>query len=234
MKQQLLIALLVLSTMDLFSQIDKGKIIISVNGNYTKSTSENGVLTNQTTVQGKYLNIGASFGYFLTDKFIAGFGLDYSWNKETRSNTLMINRFSQYEGIDLKSTAVLPNIYLGYYYQVINKLYFNTNLKLSYGKVKSEYNDLLVGDVHYPADTIISVTDQYSASYMFSKAGSTEVDFFSAQVLPELNYFVSQKISLCLGLGGIEYSMIDWKTDNSNCTINFSPAYWRFGIKIKL
>lgn len=234
MKKNVLIVLIILSTQDLFSQIDKGKIIISVDGNYMKSTTENGVTTSQNLVQGKYLSVGASVGYFITDRFIAGLGLDYNWNKEDRTTELMINRFLLIEEMHIKSKALLPNIYLGYYYQIINKLYINTNLKFSYGKAKSEYNTLFANFADYPSDTMRVPDDWYSSRYIIGKDKSSGVDFFSAKILPELTYFISQKFSLCLGLGGVEYSMIDWKTDNSYWIVNFNPAYWKFGIKIRI
>lgn len=234
MKKIFITVLIALSTLDLFSQIDKGKIIVSIDGSYMKTTTESGVTTNQNVVQAKNLNIGTSVGYFITDRFIVGVGLDYYWNKESRTTELMINRFFQVEVMDIKSKAFLPNIYLGYYYPIINKLYIDANLKFSYGKIKSEYNTLIAGSVYYPTDTYIVLTDRYSSTYVNGSERSSDVDFFNAKIFPELTYFISSKFSLCLGLGGVEYSMSDWKTDNSSWIINFNPAYWRFGIKIKI
>jgi len=234
MKKNVLIVLIAFSTLDLFSQIAKGKIIISVDGNYLQTTTESGVSTNQNLAKGKNLSVGTSVGYFITDRFIAGVGLDYYWNKESRRTELMINRFFQAEDMNIKSKAFLPNIYLGYYYQIINKLYINTNLKFSYGKIKSDYTTLISGNVDYPNDTYIVLTDLYSPRYVKGYEGRSEVDFFSSILFPEVTYFISSNFSLCLGLGGLEYSMTDWKTDNSNWRINFNPVYWRFGIKMKI
>ncbi len=234
MKRILLIAIIIFSNLDVFSQADKGKIIVSIDGNYEKSTTENGVTTNQNVVQGKYLSAGATVGYFITDRFIAGIGLDYNSGKEDRTNEVMINSFFQQEAMNLKSRSFLPNIYFGYYYQIIDKLYINTNLKFSYGKVKSEYNTLLAGSVYYPSNTITEFNDQYSSPYAIGQEKNSKVDFFSTKILPELSYFITPEFSFYLGLGGIEYSLVDWETDNSNWTINFNPTDWRFGIKIKV
>jgi hypothetical protein len=234
MKKNVLIVLILLTTLNLFSQIEKGKIIVSIDGNYLETSTENGVTSNQNVSQIKNLNLGTSFGYFITDRFVLGVGLDYYWNKESRTTELMINKFFQAEVMNIKSKAFLPNIYLGYYYPIINKLYVNANLKFSYSTIKSEYNTLIAGSVYYPSDTVITLTDRYSSTYVNGTEGNSEVDLFSAEILPELTYFISSKFGLCLGLGGIKYSMIDWKTENSNWTINFDPAYWRFGIKIKI
>ncbi|MCZ4695608.1 hypothetical protein [Ancylomarina euxinus] len=111
----------IFSTLNLFSQTDKGKTIISIDGNYIKSTTENGVTQNQNVTQGKYLDVGASIGCFITNRFIAGFGLDYSWEKEVRTNNLMINKYYQTERTNIKSKALLSNIFLGYYYPIADR-----------------------------------------------------------------------------------------------------------------
>lgn len=234
MKKIVLIVLIVFSTLDLFSQIEKGRIIVSIDGNYRKSTTENGVTLNQNVSQIKNLNIGTSVGYFITDRFVVGVGLDYYWDKESRTTELMINRFFQIEVMNIESNAFLPNIYLGYYYPILNKLYLNASLKFRYGKVKTDYNTMIAGSVYYQSDNVIIITDQYSSTYVMSSEESSKIDLFNAEVVPELTYFISSKFGLCLGLGGIEYSIIDWETDNSNWSINFNPVNWRFGMKLKI
>jgi hypothetical protein len=53
-------------------------------------------------------------------------------------------------------------------------------------------------------------------------------------IYPALTYFISERFSLNLGLGGIAYSMINWKKDNSSWAINFNPNVWEFGVKVKI
>lgn len=234
MKKLLLIAATLFSTLNVFSQTDKGKVLISVDGNYTKSTTGNGVTRNQYTVHGSYLDAGVSAGYFISDRFIVGFGLDYGLTKEDRTNEIIVNRFSQLETMNLKSKSLLPNVYIGYYYQIVNKLYINTDLKFIYGKIKSDYNTLVAGSVYYSSSTLIELDDQYFSSYLFGQEQNSKTDFFSAKILPELSYFISPKFSFYLGFGGVEYSLVDWKNDNANWTISFNPTYWKFGLKIKV
>jgi hypothetical protein len=191
-----------------------------------KTTSENGVTTNQNDTQGKYLSIGGSVGFFLTNRLIAGVGLDYNWGKEIRYNLLSFNGFTQAEETFVKSKIFLPNFYLGYYYPITNKLFFNTNLKFSYGKLKSEVNTSYGG--YSTSNTSTSL------SYITSVSQDSEYNYFSFKVSPELTYFISAGFGLYLGLGGIEYTAIDWKKDNSSWTVNFNPSYWRLGIKVKL
>lgn len=131
MKREALIVLIIFSTLDLFAQFNKGDFIISADGNYIKTNIENGVTTNQNYTKGEYLNLGTSIGTFITNKLIVGVGLDYNWGKEARSNSLYFNNFVQREIMIIKSNVILPNLYLGYYQRIIDKLYFSSTLRFS-------------------------------------------------------------------------------------------------------
>lgn len=231
MKKLLLLTVTILSTLHLFSQTEKGEIIISLDGNYRQSTTENGVTHNQNMTEGKYLDIGTSIGYFINSRLIAGIGLDYNWDKEVRENSLMINSYYQTEVTNVKSNVFLPNMYLGYYYPITTNLYINANLKFSYGKIKSEYDTFLAGSAYNPSNTSIELTDDYSAS---GQEGTSKVDFFSVDIIPELTYFFSSIFSIYVGLGGVSYSLLEWDTDNSSWIVNFNPSYWKTGIKIRI
>lgn len=231
MKRKILIVLIVFSTLNLFAQFKKGDIIISADGNYIKTNIGTGVTTNLDFTKGQYLNLGTSIGTFITNKLIVGVGLDYNWGKETKKNLLNFNDFTQEEIMTVKSNVVLPYIYLGYYQRIADKLYFSTILRFSYGNVKSEYTTTYAG---MSILNLSSGSTNSSNNYSRGSGGTSESDYFGTEACPELTYFVSTKLGLCLGLGGIKYSMTDWKTGNSNWTINFNPTYWKLGIKIKI
>lgn len=218
----MLIVFIVLSTMDLFGQISKGNFIISFDGNYMKTNTESGVMTNRLNSSGQYLSIGSSLGYFFSNRFIIGIALDYNWRKEKRFSKLLINNLMQQEGMYIKSKVILPNIYLGLYFPITNKLYFNTNLKFSYGIINADYK------------TIYWAVSDSTLTYIRGYSDESKSDFFSAQICPELTYFITPKFGLCLGLGGIGYSLIDWKKENSFWIVNFNPSYWEFGFKVKI
>lgn len=232
MKKNLLLLLAIFSALNLFSQIEKGNISIGIDGNYSKVNTQNGVTTNLNYTKGKYLNAGLSIGYFITDKFIAGAGLDYMQNKETRYNSLFFNNFLQKEEMDIKSKVILPNVYLGYYYQVVNKLYFTSTLKFSYGKIKTEYSTFYAGTGPFTDSAFSNTTN--IVPYGKGINGNSESDYFSASIYPEVLYYISAKFGICLNLGGISYSINDWETSNSSFAINFKPDYWRFGLKFKI
>ncbi len=227
MKKNLLILLIIFSTLELYSQIDKGNVIVSVDGNYNKTINTNGVEADNNTIKGQYLSVGASIGYFLMDNFVIGIGLDYDWNKENRLYEMtLIYKYFQEEEMNIKFRTFIPNLYFGYYYLITNKLYFNTNIKFSYGKIKNEINSIYSGfDI---------ITDTGSNYVRIPPNQYTEKDFFSTKISPEMIYFISSKFSICLNLGGLGYSIIDWNNNNSSWTIDFNPIYWRLGIKMKI
>jgi hypothetical protein len=80
----------------------------------------------------------------------------------------------------------------------------------------------------------IIIADQYLLPYSRVYEESSDFDLFKVEIIPELTYFISSRFGLSQGLGGIEYSMLDWETDNSSRIINFNPVNWRFGIKVKI
>jgi hypothetical protein len=203
MKKIVLIVLIVCSTLNLFSQIEKGRIIISLDGNYIKTATENGVTFNQNASQIENLNIGTSVGYFMTDRLVVGVGLDYYWDKESRVYLLKINRFLQKEVMNIKSNVFLPDLYIGYYFPIISKLYINTNLKFSYTKFRTDYNSSLVEITYNQSENLNLDTSPSSLVYFIDNEKSAKTDLFNAEIFPELTYFVSSKVGLCLGLGGI-------------------------------
>jgi hypothetical protein len=221
MKKIILVALIGLKTFDSFSQIEKGNIILTLDGNYVKTQSETGVNTNYTNTKGQYLNVGSSIGYFFTNRLVVGLGVDYNWEKETRLNELYITDYLQQEEMKIKSDVILPNLYVGYYYQILSNFYLSANAKISYGRVKVDYS------------TIYASRTTNGESLLYSNDDNTDYDYFSSKLFPELTYFY-KRLGISLGLGGIEYSMTDWETGSSNWIISFHPNNWRFGIKVKI
>lgn len=224
---------LILFASTAMGQITKRDIIIGFNGNYTNATKETGVITNSYKTDEKYLNIGPSAGYFLTDNFIVGIGIEYIRNKETRKNSLYFNDRIHLESLNIKSKAFLPNVYLARYFSLTNKFYFSAKMKLSYGQVKVEYETKYLEKESLPSDGLYYISEGTSHS-VNSLSGESDADYFSPQLIPELTYFISDRFSACLGLGGIMYSITDWKGSSSDWNINFNPACWSLGIKIRM
>lgn len=232
MKREIISMIFFISTSMVFSQINKGDILISGNGNYNQSASGSGTFTNQFNVNGKYLDIGASVGYFVNEHFIVGVGLDYMWSKEYRTNSSRMNIFYQAEIMDYKSDVLLPKVFFGYYYQIADKLYISGNLKLNYGKLKSNYSTRYVGGADIiPDEPVLSESVYF---YQKSHGENSESDYFSARLLPELTYLISSGFGVNLGLGGIGYSLTNWNLNSSGWIVSFNPSYWELGFKIRI
>ena len=238
MKKNCLLILIILLYIHSFGQIGKGDVFISLDGNFMKSFSGSGVTTNEFNTAGKYLEVGSSVEYFFTDHLALGVGLDYQWAKETKGNQMLLKlpdfnlTLAHFQIMDTKSHVFLPNVFLKHYILISNKLYFNTNLQFSYGKIMSQYETLILDS--NKSNIVNEMMLENNPNYVTSSSKESEVDFFTAQLGPEMTYFITRKFSGCLSLGGIEYGMFDWKSDNSLWAVNFNPVYWKLGIKIKI
>lgn len=230
MKRNVLIVLILLSTFDLYSQISEGNILISLDGGFRQVNTESGVTTNQLTSQERYLNLGPSVGYFITDRIVAGVGLDYYRDREVRTNNLLINyEYLQKERINLKSKGFLPGIYVAHYYPINNKLFFSTSVKISYGKIKTASYSI-VAAAHYDNNdgSVLTPTSPAMNEHITE---SYDNDIFSGKISPEVAYFPVRSFGITLGLGGIEYALADWEANN--WIINFNPSFWCLGLNWK-
>lgn len=234
MKKNVILVIILLFSLDSFGQIARSKVIISMNGYYMKTNTETGVYSNGFSTKGQYLNLGSSIGLFLSDHFVMGVGISYNRGKETRLNRLIYgNTIMQMEEMKIKSSVLLPGIFFGYYFPITGKFYFNANLELNCGKINTEYERLFAQRTSYfTTDSSHVYIDNHPVNG--GSSGSSGTYYFNAQVCPELSYFISSKFGLSLGLGGIEYSITDWKSDNSAVAVNFNPSYWTLGVKFVL
>ena len=123
MKLTLLSLLMLLSTVDIFAQIEKGNVLISVSGNYRNDKKIE--IGNKPTLNA--LNTSASVGYFFSDRLVAGGGLDYKYQKN-------VPYYEAHQSLQITVKGYFPYLYVGYYLPIVPKLYFNTNLKVSMGK----------------------------------------------------------------------------------------------------
>ena len=223
MKKTLFFIITVLYTFNLSAQFSKGDMLISVDGNYSKTHRVSGVTTNLFNSNEKNLNLGASMGFFVNNHVLLGFGVDYSWEKATQMNMLVLDNKIQIEEMNTKTNLILPNAFVGLYYPILERLYVNTNLKLSYGVAKSEYDTFFAGS-------------QLEASQAYSNGseGDNSYDYFSTQICPEITWFATSKVGLSLGLGGIGYAITDWESNTSSWMVNFNPNVWKLGVKIRL
>lgn len=233
-KRGVLLVCVLFFTAQSFAQIGKGDLILSASGNYQKSASESGVFTNNDATNSKQLNVGGSFGYAFSDRMVAGFGLDYLWTKETRFNQLYINDFIQMEEMQVNGDGLIPNLFLAYYYPIVDKLYLSANFRVSYGKIKSDYRSVSAIAENLSANELGYLNESSANTSLVERSGESNVDLFGVGINPELTWFVSDQFGLYLGLGGVEYTTMDWESDNSAWSVNFNPSNWNFGLRIKM
>lgn len=231
MKRTVLLALIAFSfsSIHLIAQTDNGKFIFSMEGNYQKTASENGTFINKTSAQSKNTNVGITIGYFITNRFVAGIGLDYFWVNETRTSFLALDQNYNMEVQKIKLSTFAPSIYFNYYIPVLPNLYFNSRLKFNYGKIKSDLSSARASMVPYEPYNLTE-----SLPYSQSSGTIENLEFFDARFSPELSWFFSSRLGLYLGLGGLEYSISEWESDNSSFSINFNPSNWRLGVTFKI
>jgi len=232
MKKIILSLIIFSSSLTVFSQISKGTIAVSINGNYYDGSSSNGVTTNSLTTIGQNLNAGLSIEYYVTNNVFFGVGFDYYWGKEVIINQISNNAFKQLESMRVKSNLKSPNFFGGYNWRVSNKLYLIMNLKLGFGRYSNNSYSAFAWrpKIVNEDGTLTQVEFSETSAWEFDD----EYSYFGSSLSPEINYFFSDKFGLCLGLGGIEYAVFDWNIDQSSWNVNFNPNYWKLGIKFKI
>lgn len=237
MKKNGFLFLLILSSIDLFAQLNKGNIIINIDGNYQKSNTESGISVNFTGVKGQYLSLSPSIGYCFSNQWLIGFGIDFNVVNEDRVNVLYFNLALQQTQSNIKSKIVVPKINLSYNYQIISNMYLSAVLNVGIGRIKTETNTIYAfrsNKIGGAIDQTDTVSLPNSNNYNSGLNSTYQYDYFSTTLSPEILYFIKPRFGIYLGLGGIEYSMIDWKNDNSYFALNFNPKYWRIGIKVRI
>ncbi len=233
MKRNLLLVLMLFLSSFLFAQIEKGDFLFSIEGNYLKNQSSTGLILDKTLIDGKYLNLGFRAGYMLSDNVIGGIGISYLWEKESKYNLVYVADNRQLEQMDVKSSLVLPNIYLGYITKITKGLYINPNIEVAYGTLKSEYSAGWFWERNITFQSGVYYYDDDD----FGSGGNTRdsrVDYFSISIVPKIMFFATRNIYLNLSLGGISYAILDWEEESSSWEINFNPKNWSFGFGFKL
>jgi hypothetical protein len=226
---------LLLMAMKTYGQVTKGDLVISFTGNYSQNFSESGVTSDFYTTRGKYLETGMNGGKFISNHIIFGIGLDYLWGKELRTHETEFYQTGKQvltkEYLDVTSNLWMPSAFIGYYYPILNRFYFNMNVKFAYGTIKSDYESIYAKMTNYTSDSVMVLpNDDFSLSTSVKNASS---DYFTVRVSPELTYFLASKFGISLGLGGIEYALTDWDTETSSFSFNFNPGHWKFGIRFR-
>jgi hypothetical protein len=217
MKNTFVGMLMLLSSFQLSAQIEKGHVLLTGFGNYSKNEySERFEVfePKQRTVSS--LNLGGSIGYFFSNRLIVGAGIDYQLDKDGPYGWPGQN-FESAER-DFKFKQFLPYAFMGCYLPIVPNLYFNTNVKIMFG----QYAMFPTFDIE---------TSEGNGPFAI-KVRTLREDHFEAQITPELSYFFVKHVGVYLGLGGFSYIIRDWEKDQSGWVICVQPEVWKVGIKI--
>ena len=228
MRRFIVILFVLTVSTSVYSQFCKGDYSLSLNGNYYKGSSSSGVATNFFSSSGENLNACLSIEHYRTSKSYVGFGVDFYWGNNDITNSLLSKKFSQIENMNLKSIKLFPNLIYGYYLQIADNLFLNINARVGYGILSSNFNSKYKNYQH-PYGGTLDLAETADENLSFNSS-----DFFGdfgSSLSPEFNYFFSDKFGLCLNLGGIGYSILDWKKDLSYWKVDLNPNIWRLGIR---
>jgi len=231
MKKIIALFIILATTMSVNSQITKGDYSISVTGNYSKGSNSSGVSTNSFTTTGENINASISVEHYKMSNFYIGLGFDFHWGNDNIFNSLSSKNFTQYENMKVKSFLIFPNIIYGYYLPITDNLFFNLSARVGYGVLGYDYNSDYKNYQHPNGGTLAQTT---TANEDLKWGSNDYFKDFGASLSPEINYFLSDNFGLCLRLGGIDYSILDWNKDQSSFNVNFNPNNWRLGIRFIL
>lgn len=231
MKPIFLILVILICPISIFSQIQKGNILLDFSGNYSKKFSNNGVINNYFQNEEKQLNSQISLAYAVGNSYYLGAGFQYGYQKLTSTNKLLIpGVYIMSSVMETKTNMPIPYIYGGYYKQIWNKLYFTVDLRVGYSfsTVKTESLSAVRSliDDNYIETEIIGVNSSMNEE--------VNANLLLAGINPRVHYFLGARMSAFLELGNLQYSIQDWDSNLSQWNVDFSPKYWSVGVMFTL
>lgn len=231
MKKIILLLLLVSFNYNLFSQITKGKIILSINGNTFKETIEKNASNElKYNTDGKYTDFEIKAEKLITNNLSLGFGLSYISGDEKFSEWHWISDRLSPQYIkeyfirkQINTTNIVPNVNLRHNIPFLESVSLFTTFSFRYNIFKTDYS------------SVYDYNESNTSGYTYYQISSTDDDFnkgfISAELYPELVYYVIENLGLSLTLGGIEFTTIERENYDSGINIRFEPKYWKFGIQ---
>jgi len=60
----------------------------------------------------------------------------------------------------------------------------------------------------------------------------TNNDLIGLSINPEIKYFLNKNFGISVGLGGFDYVIYDFQSQNNMWLLNLNPTNWKFGIEI--
>ncbi|MDL2290467.1 hypothetical protein LJB95_03585 [Paludibacteraceae bacterium OttesenSCG-928-F17] len=188
-----------------FAQLEKGRLLISLDGNFAKNSHESS--TDISILNTRTLNLSPAIGFSLAKNFTLGLGVDLSWNKQAYlMNITELPGFQTDFQVENSSNSYLPYAFLGYYYEIFTRFYVGGQFHIKFGFAQEKQGNQ-----------------------------TNKGNIIAASISPEINYFISRHFAVYLSLGEFGYSMSMFDNyDKSNWLINFSPTQWALGIRVAI
>ncbi|ADQ80257.1 hypothetical protein Palpr_2121 [Paludibacter propionicigenes WB4] len=234
------------------AQYTQGKIYIDGSVNYNNDNMSIATLKvgEATKTTSNNLTISPNIGYFVSDNFAIGIGLEYI--SLSSSNTALtgiefdyikknlVNKIIDESSSKWKELA--PTLFAKYIIPVSDKLSFSLKAKFSHGLLT---DDIAINSTTINYDDKGSVSSQTSSTVVSEKP-SKQTNRFS--ISPEFQYLITNKIGLQINFTGFSYNSIpvinpsfEQKDDGNfyhvvnygtqkTTSFTINPSSWSFGV----
>lgn len=236
MKKFLIITSLLLTSLDIFAQLEKGLIAVGIASSFTRSKSENeynftsGAPSHyyySNTNKASTYNVSPSASYFLSKRFALGIQIGYLGYTKTNDITDKNNAPAQttFTHSQSSSAGFEINPYVKYYIPISENVFFylkgGIGFDNSRGKL-SGYTDITTYDAF--GNAITSRVGEYGPN-------KTKTTVTSLGISPGLLYMPSPKIGIEFTLGnvlGVASSKNNTTDDNGNTSKATSTDFQYF------
>lgn len=225
MKKILLGVLTTLVLLNVNAQTDQGNLFIGGNLNFGNASYLNPDSTGSFKGNSFDFAIAPEFGYFVEDNFAIGATLFFGM-ASTKTYDVFYSGLRTQKGSEIGFGGGV----FGQYFIELNKnLYLTFKGTLAYYNFLGETSTILPGILGSPETTTIGL-----------KSSISKVSF---TVIPSIEYFVSDNLSLSLGFGDLYFSQV-WAKDlllvnpesvsSTNFGLDLDLSTLRFGMKFYL
>jgi len=205
--------------------------MLSVEGNYYKKSTSESVPGRDDDQTEKNWRLSFTAERFLSDRFSVGIGVDRYWEDAEVTVGLSNPDWTTLTQSKSESNYWMPKVFCKYYLPLKGRLYLVPHLLGSYGKAKAK-GTLVSASVPYLDDEELQLVD-YVPATLTSSAYEADVNLFSAELAPELVYFIVKRWGVAVCPGGLRYDKVSGDLQDSEWTLSFKRQYWKLGVNFR-
>ncbi len=231
MKKICLFALPFLIAISLAAQPVKKDILISFDGNYSKTKSRG--KTEQTTFHTVEESLGLSLSVerFFTNNFSVGIGLAHYWDEDAQSDHKLEGNVFTLNYVEIESNYWMPKVFCKYYLPLTKRFYAVPHLTGGFGKAKADVAGGTNTSEKLPDNELV-LGDAPSISFIHFES-KKDVNLLQVELAPEFVYFFAKRWGATAYLGGLSYNKLSGGMENTDWTFSFKPKYWRLGVNFR-